>query len=410
MSKVLVIDEALPHPPDSGKRIRTFELTRRMARSHEVTLAYHDEGDTQVEAVEATRAVGIGPLAVRRKRLIKRGLPFAWDLGRNLFLSVPYMVMAHRTRAMQETVRRLVKEQGIELIHVEWTPLLANVPEDLDVPVVVSAHNVEADIWRRYHENETRRLHRAYIYRQYKKVERYERYAFGRADAVTAVSGHDAERIREMAPDTEVVTVENGVDPTYFAPDTEAQVRPHEMVFVGSLDWRPNIDAVHFVFDAVWPRIREAVPDATFSIVGRNPSPELVAKGQAQAGVTVHGSVPDVRPFVREAAISVVPLRIGGGSRLKICEALAMRRPVISTTIGAEGLELGDGITRVDGATAFADAVIAGFREPERLRAEAERGYERALSRYAWDALAPKQDACWRRVLGETDPEATIRA
>ena len=250
MKRVLVIDEALPFPADSGKRIRTTELLRRLTETFHVTLAYHDEGDTPEAAVEAARAAGLDLLPVPRKKLKKKGLAFGWDLLRNVFLRVPYMVMGHRTKAMRNAVAKHVA-QGVDLIHVEWTPLVANVPAGVGVPVCISAHNVEADIWRRYKENERSLPRKAYIALQHRKVRRFEQRALGAADAVTAVSEHDGERIRSWAGQAHTTVVPNGVNAEYFARQPDATIERNEILFVGSLDWRPNLDAITWTLDAL---------------------------------------------------------------------------------------------------------------------------------------------------------------
>lgn len=395
MKRVLVIDEALPFPADSGKRIRTTELLRRLTSDFAVTLAYHEEGDTPPEAIEAARDAGLALLPVPRSKLEKRGIRFAWDLLRNVFLSVPYMVMGHRTRALQDAVAAHVRETGTDLIHVEWTPLVANVPPDLGVPVCISAHNVEADIWRRYKENERSLPRKAYIALQHRKVRRFEQQALRSAQAVTAVSEHDGERIRSWTGQAHTTVVPNGVNAGYFARQPDAVVDRHEILFVGSLDWRPNLDAATWYLDALHEPLRERCPQAHLTIVGRNPPAWLLERGAATEGVEVHGSVPDVRPYMARSAICAVPLRIGGGSRLKICEALSMARPVVSTSVGAEGLVLGDGITIADGAEAFVDALAATLDDPAAAAQQAERGRARVMERYEWDRIAPLQAAAW---------------
>ncbi|MFV1959747.1 MAG: glycosyltransferase family 4 protein [Planctomycetota bacterium] len=401
MTRVLVIDEALPYPPDSGKRIRTFELLRRLAASFEIVTAYREGGPPPDGAGETVGAGGLSPRPVSRRPLRKRGLRFGFDLARNLVLPVPYMVMAHRTRAMRDAVRRAAVEFQPDLVHVEWTPLVANVPEDLGLPVVIAAHNVESQIWERTLENERHPLRRAYIATQVKKVARFEREALRRATRVVAVSEGDAERIRTWAGQEAVTVAPNGVDALTFAPRPDVAIEPESTLFVGSLDWRPNLDGVVFYLEAVWPRLKSRCPGATFTIVGRHPPAWLRERVAGLEGVRLEASVPDVRPYVARAAVEVVPLRIGGGSRLKICEALAMARPVVSTPVGAEGLDLEGGICLAQDGEAFARAVEGLFADPEAGRAMAARGRERVLERHEWGRIAPRLAQAWRQTIEE---------
>jgi glycosyltransferase involved in cell wall biosynthesis len=393
MMRVVVLDEECPWPLDSGKRIRTVELLRRLAPEFRIAMVFPRDPEVPEASLDALRALGVEPLPVPRRAPRKRGARFAWDLFRNLFTSRPYMAMAHRSRRVEARVRE--EAAGADLVHVEWTPLVVNVPADVAVPIVVTAHNVEADVWERSAGNERGRARRAYLALQARKVRRLEDACLRRADAVIAVSAHDAERIRERSGNPRVSVVENGVDTARFAPDPGARVDPASTLFVGSLDWRPNQDAVAWFLSDVWARVRARRPDARFSVVGRAPPPWLVERLGAAEGATLHASVPDVRPHVASAAVCVVPLRAGGGSRLKICEALAMGRPVVSTTVGAEGLSLGGGVAIADGADAFAEAVLDALADPAGAAARAARGRAAVLARHDWDRLARVQADVW---------------
>ena len=393
--RVLVVDEALPVPANSGKRIRTVELLRRLAKDHEIVFVAPEEVPTAAADVAIMRGYGIDVRLVPRRPLEKCGPRFAWDLLRNVFLCVPYMVMGHRVRAVRDAVAALASSWKPDVIHVEWTPLVANVPDGLGIPVVVSAHNVESDIWARYRTAEKGFLRRAYIGLQHRKVERFERAALAGADAVTAVSEKDGERIRSWTGQAHVTVVPNGVDAAYFAPQRDARVTPHELLFLGSLDWRPNQDGVLWFLERVFPLIRARVPEATLSVVGRAPPPWFTERVAKYEGATVAGSVPDVRPYLARAAVTVVPLRVGGGSRLKICEALAMERPVVSTTVGAEGLDVGPGVVLADEPSAFAEAVAAMLADPVAAMSAARAGRVRALSTHEWGQIAPLEARAW---------------
>ena len=393
--RVLVVDEALPVPVNSGKRIRTVELLRRLANDHAILFVAPEEGPTPEADLAEMRGYGLDVRLVPRRPLVKRGWRFAWDLLRNVFLPVPYMVMGHRLRAVREAVAEAAVTWKPDLVHVEWTPLVANVPADLGLPVVISAHNVESDIWARYREAERGFLRRAYVGLQHRKVARFERRALAQADAVTAVSEKDGARIRAWTGQAHVTVVPNGVDAARFAPDPSVAVAPHELLFLGSLDWRPNQDGVRWFLEHVFPAIRARVPDATLAVVGRAPPPWFAEEVSRVTGVRVAASVPDVRPFLARAAVTVVPLRVGGGSRLKICEALAMERPVVSTTVGAEGLDVGTGVVLADEPSQFADAVVATMADPEGAAHAARVGRARVLATHEWGTVAPLQARAW---------------
>ena len=250
---------------------------------------------------------------------------------------------------------------------------------------------MESLIWQRYHEAEDDLLKRWYIKQQWRKFERFERRAFAAATRVVAVSESDAALIRDRFGGRNVDVVDNGIDRGYYEgvqPDPD----PRTILFLGSLDWRPNLDAVGLLLDRIFPLVRAAEPAARLCLVGRKPAPALVQKIRGAPGVELHADVPDVRPFLSRSAIMVVPLRIGGGSRLKILEAMAAGLPVISSRVGAEGLELvpGEHYIAADQHEAMVGALLSSIRDPRPAQAMALRSRTFVLDRYDWDTLAER--------------------
>ncbi len=268
------------------------------------------------------------------------------------------------------------------------------------------AHNVESLIWQHYMETEKQPIKRWYIAQQFRKFERFERWAYSHCDTAIAVSEEDARLIRTRFDGRRVTVVDNGVDTTYFEPDTRIMRDPYRLLFLGSLDWRPNIDAVQLLCEEIFPAVRAQEQKATLQIVGRKPSEALSRMVEKQSGVELHADVPDVRPFLAGAGMLAVPLRIGGGSRLKILEALAAGLPVVTTTIGVEGLHLlkDEQVTIADSPADFARSILAGMHDPETLRQQGERGRQTVVSRYDWSGLADKLEAVWLEAVGMTTP------
>ena len=397
--RVALVDEELPYPPTSGKRIRTLNLTLRLARRHELTYLCHRNAD----AAEARQAAafladhGVRTVVVDRTVPAKSGPAFYARLAANLFSPLPYSVATHTSRALRRALQIHAATQPVDLWHCEWSPY-ARALRGVPGPRVVVAHNVESVIWRRYYETEPHPLRRWYVGRQWRKFERYERRALGTADRTVAVSGLDADRLRDDFGVRRVDVVENGVDTAYFRPGAARRV-PGRLLFLGSLDWRPNLDGVARLLDEVFPAVRAAAPDATLAVVGRNPPDWLRRRAGAEPGVELYADVPDVRPFLAGCALMVVPLRVGGGSRLKILEALASGVPVVSTRVGAEGLclEPGRDLTVTEDVAGLAPAVAAALRNPDAARRQAESGRRAVLRRYDWDALADDLERVWAR-------------
>jgi glycosyltransferase involved in cell wall biosynthesis len=233
-------------------------------------------------------------------------------------------------------------------------------------------------------------------------MRRAERAACARADVTIAVSEADQHLLQQLAPTARCVAVPTGVDAAYFTPSGRPEI-PQRLVFTGSMDWHPNEDAILYFSEAILPRIRAEVPDVTVTVVGRTPGAHLRAVAE-RAGIVVTGTVDDVRPYIDEASVYIVPLRAGGGTRLKIFEALAMAKAVVSTTVGAEGLALtpDQNVCIADEPHAFADAVIALVREPARRRALGQAGRQLVEDRYSWERVAGIFDDYCRSVMTAT--------
>jgi glycosyltransferase involved in cell wall biosynthesis len=266
---------------------------------------------------------------------------------------------------------------------------------------VIFTHNVEAEIWRRHAETDRPRLARLLYRMQHRRMRTYEGRTLGRFDAVLAVSDVDRDTFGRLYPGSvkrAIHVVPTGVDTGFFAPSPSEPASRH-LVFTGSMDWLPNEDAMTFFCSEVLPRIRAHDPNTTLTIVGRAPT-RGVRKLADLDGVTVTGRVDDVRPYVGGAAVYVVPLRIGGGTRLKIFEAMAMGKAVVSTSVGAEGLPVSDGehLLIADQPAAFADRVLELFRDLSRRRSLEESARSLVMERYDWSAVAGELETALVRV------------
>lgn len=406
---VAVLDEELPFPLTSGKRIRTYNLLARLAARHRVTVLCHKNPDRSeaLAAEDEFRTLGIETVVVDRTVPPKSGPSFYARLAGNLLSPLPYSVSTHASPALAEAVRRHAGTNRVDLWHCEWTPYAQVLRDALGERLAaarwsVMAHNVESLIWRRYAETADNPMKRWYIRQQLKKFEKFERWAYSTATAPIAVSGADADLMRNEFGAARVGVVDNGVDVDHFRPQRDVERDPAQMLFMGSLDWRPNLDAANILLTEVLPEVRALEPRATAMLVGRRPPEWLRAKVAATPGAELHADVPDVRPFLARCGFLVVPLRIGGGSRLKILEALAAGTPVVSTRVGAEGLDLAPGRDLLIGDTheELVSTVLASIRRPEELADTAESGRQQVLARYSWDLLAKRLDDVWTEASG----------
>jgi len=397
--KILIIDEEFPYPLNTGKRLRSFNLTKVLAQHNDV--AYLAYGDINSKAAGYLREHNIETIAVPPHNRVKHGLMFYIRLFLNLFCPLPYIVTSHRTKYYQEKLNKLIATSDYDIVICEWTPYAIFIKPLENIKKIVVAHNIESFIWNRYVENESNLFKRIYTSLQRDKVHRFEKICFFWSDGATAVSDLEAEVISEFGVEYNVETVDNGVDLEYFKPQDNSIISD-ELVFTGSMDWRPNQDAVQYFVEDVLPLIRKTRPSIMFTAVGRKPPDNIVKLGEID-GVTITGTVDDVRPYIARAALYVVPLRIGGGSRLKILEAMAMQKPILSTTVGAEGLHAtpGEHIAIADGAQGLADEVIACLDNKEGCAHIALNGLKLVQSRYSWSELGMKLDRYLKQIVAK---------
>lgn len=408
--RILWVKTELLHPVDRGGRIRSYQMLRQLRELHHVTYLALDDGSAGEDAAARAHEYCHRLLRVPVPQARRGSLRFYAGLAGNLASSLPYVCWKFRSAALEARIRELVEADEIDLVVCDFLYPSSNVPADLPVPVVLFQHNVEAQIWRRHLDVASNPLARSYFALQWRRMRRFEMAECRRVSHVVAVSDADRDRIRDEYGVSSVSAVPTGVDTDYFRPSRAVQASPHELVFTGAMDWLPNEDGMSWFAAEILPLVRRLVPTATLTIVGRNPSATVRALAERVDGVTVTGGVPDVRPFLERAAAFVVPLRIGGGTRLKIYEAMAMERPVVSTNIGAEGLPLRDGreVVLADGPERFARAVADLLTDRTRADQIARTAAERVRAEFSWRRVAEQfSDSCLALVPGEDPAPAT---
>lgn len=396
---VAIIDGDVSYPATSGKRLRTLNLMLQVAKRHRITYVGRCAADSEEARVAPAflKQHNIAPVLVHHPVPQKSGLAFYARLAGNLVSSWPYSVTSHQSEPMRQAVSDLAAKAPVDLWQLEWTGYLPMIEPHVKGPRVVIAHNVDTLIWQRYYENEPNFVKRQFLKTQWHKFRDFEKYAFTQATRVVAVSAEDANLIRNDFGQPNVDVVDNGIDKDFFA-NVQGQRDPGAILFLGALDWRPNLDAIDLLLDKIFPKVRAAEPNARLLIVGRNPPAGLSERAAAIPGVALQANVADVRPYLATSGVMSVPLRIGGGSRLKILEALACGLPVVSTRVGAEGLLVKPGEDYVQAEEdAMADALVHAVRNHAAMVALAEHGRRLVLETYDWSVLAAKLEVSWQR-------------
>lgn len=373
------------HPTTKGGQIRTLEMLRQMHRRHEIHfVAFADPAEPEgpARAPEyCTRAWPV-PLSVPPRRSLR----FALAAAANLASPLPLSIERYRSAAMRQTISKLLAEPFDSIVCDFLTPA-PNI--DAIEDCVLFEHNVETVIWERHAETAGNPLLGSYMRLQARRMERYEADLCRRVRHVVAVSETDAQRFRERFGLESVTAIATGIDATAFAPPEEPVAPAADLAFTGSMDWMPNIDGVAWFVESVMPLIWQRRPECTLAVVGRTPVPRI-RELAADPRIRVTGTVPDIRPSLWGSRVAVVPLRIGGGTRLKIYEAMAAGIPVVSTAIGAEGLPVtpGEHIALADTPEALARACLDLLEQPQQAATMAAAARQLVASRFTWDRVA----------------------
>jgi sugar transferase (PEP-CTERM/EpsH1 system associated) len=375
-------------PLDSGGKIRSFHILRELARNHRVTyFGFHAEQENaaQRELEHIFDGVICVPLHLPKAKSASELLEYAGGV----FSSQPYNIRKYCRPEVVRELRNLLASSKFDVLVCDFLVPAGAVPWELPIPKVLFTHNVEALIWKRHYEVAHNPLWKLLSWREWKAMSRAERTYLQKADHVLAVSSTDRDCFAEIIPSSKLTVVPTGVDVEYFRPlDDEIE---NTLVFTGSMDWLPNEDGICYFAQEILPKIRREIPNVKLNIVGRKPSARLQALARGDVNhIHLTGWVDDIRPHLGQGAVCVVPLRIGSGTRLKIFEAMAMAKAVVSTTIGAEGLPVqhGSEILLADTPDAFAESVVILLRDNARRKTLGRAARELVESKYSWASVA----------------------
>ncbi len=393
--RILFLTPQLPYPPEQGTAIRNYHLLSQTATRHDVSLLSFVEPGTanlaplqaicsQVQTIPAPRRTK----AQRLKTLLTSRAP---DMARRL-AAEPYAQALHQMLAQEPY--DIVQVEGIEL--ASYGLMIKAWPEAGSPALVFDDHNAEYLLQKRAFGTDIRRPRRwpqaAYSGIQWRRLRHFEHQICHRADAVLTVSEADAQAVRQLGPGIEPLAIPNGVDTEAYRTDLpdSLPLRHPNVVFTGKMDYRPNVDAMRWFHSQVWPEIRRQLPDVHLYIVGKGPSAEILQMAD-DPGVTVTGYVPDILPYFGGADVYIVPLRVGGGTRLKVLEALATGLPMVSTRLGVEGIALQDGqhALLADTPAEFAQTAVRLLGDGALRQSLAQQARDLAVQRYDWRNIIP---------------------
>jgi len=393
---VLILDEWLPSMRDCGKSIRSFALLAPLAQKHRITYLAHVDGTAQPDNVRKMEEAGFEVVCVPRRKLYGSLPAILLGAVPALFDRLPISVRRHFSPDYAAAVRKLVTERKFDLVHVEWTHYGVYLPFIERLPSFVCTHNVEFLSWKRFVKATRNPVKKMLGLHEAAKLYRFEKESYRRADGLSVVSDEDAKIVRTEFGVDDVCVIPNGVDIAAYD-EMPNMPKPNHLVYCGSMDVFVNQDAVTYFIKGIFPLILKRKPETTLTVIGRNPPPWLLAMRNERIRFT--GVLADVRQPLKEGAVEIVPLRIAGGSRLKILEAFAAKVPVLSTTIGAEGLavEHEKNVILADTPEDFAGRCIRLLDDEALRKSLAAEGRRLVDEQYDWSRLSPPVEAAWTR-------------
>ncbi len=388
--KILFVIPYSPATPTFGGALRIYHILKQVCKKHDVTVTgFCKPGEVQ----DLERQI---PELRGKVHCIDE--PYStphlrWKLVSSLFSRHSHWYMGIQSIQLQQMVDRILAEDKFDVIHCEF-PAMAYFSFNGDAKKVIDCHNVEYDNFRRMSKINRDLIRKLYYRYESYKIRREELAVCSRQDAIFTTSKRDRELFDEDIPEVPKFVIPNGVDLEYFQ-SGETKPEEHALVFVGMMGYTPNYDGITYFLDKIFPRITSKVPDAKIYIVGKNPPASIV--NRASSKVIVTGFVDDIRPYVHRSSVYVVPLRMGGGTRLKIIEAFAMKKPIVTTSIGCEGLDVknGEHLLIADQPDRFAKSVIELMRDDKFADQLITEGYKLASRQYGWNTIGDRLDEAY---------------
>jgi len=385
---ILIITTRLPYPTNNGAKIRAFQIIKALACKHNVTLISYFGSEREADYFEVFSSMGVNLVPILNPAIDRPvGLR---ELITSLTSGLPLSVGKYNDQRLSEAIAKNVK--GQDVIHCEHMHIAHYAFKYMDIPKVLDAHNVETQIAHRMTKCESNLLKKLILSLNSRAMRAYEKKVCSKLDLVLSVSPEDKLTLESDFGSRNVQLLENGVDVGFFHPDMfPGKQNKLKMVFVGAMDWLPNSDGViNFVTDTL-PLIRKHNSAIQLDIVGKDPPESVISLGTIE-GVRVTGTVDDVRPYIADSRVYVVPLRFGGGTRLKILEAFASGKPVVSTSLGCEGIACcnGEHLLIADTPVDFAASVIRLLQDQVYCSTLTNNARKLAVETYSWDVICAK--------------------
>jgi len=398
---ILFLSTRSPYPLISGHSLRTYHILKGAAQKHNVilvTFIQEPEHELKEENLERLRSFCREVYPFRIPVDMSR-FSLGISLFLNLFSPLPFVAKKYDAPMMRQKIREIIKKEHIDLVHVDLLPLTVYNNEYEHLPKILVNHNVESIRLYRWFQTEPNILKKVYLGIQWSKLRLFERSAMRKFDSCVVVSETDKRLLEEMGVSSRLFVVPNGTDTEFFK-STGKKTVENSVLWLGHMDVHTNKDAVLYFWREIYPLLREQRPMVRVTFLGTAPPKEISDAAKRNEQVTVTGFVDDIRPYLDEAAVMVVPIRIGSGTRLKILDAMAMGKAIVSTSVGCEGINVSDGrnILIADTPEDFTDKTIELLKN-EGLRSNLEKNALKLAKTYDWNLIWEKQEIVYQEVM-----------
>jgi sugar transferase (PEP-CTERM/EpsH1 system associated) len=395
--RILTLISKFPWPLTDGAVIRDFNLLREAAKRHQVSLLCFLFKPTDREHFDTLRPyckkiVGIDLVRPKWRQLT--------NAAQSLVTSDPFITREYWRTEMAEALEKFVDEERIDVIHSHFLHMSQYVGHKRSAAFVHDAHNLEHVLWQRMERTTTNPFKKAFIRSQYGKLVRLQQHVARASEKCVVLSDEDRAEYLRICPEADITTVPNGADVEYWTPgDANGLAEPPSVLYFGNLSWPPQADAAVYFHNKILPLVRQRVPEVKFYIAGQNP-PDTV-KTLASENVIVTGFVPDMREYVSRAAVVVMPLRTGAGTKHRVFQAMCMKKPVVCTAVAAEGIALTHGETAMlaDDPETFANATVSLLQDGALRQRLGERGRQLVLDRYDWRAIYERLEEAFQEAV-----------
>jgi glycosyltransferase involved in cell wall biosynthesis len=403
VARILYLTQVLPYPLNTGARVRQYYVLRYLSQEHEVTLASFVRADDQLEHIAHLRSVCADVQTVPMQRSRWRD---AQAVVQGVARRQPIVIARDEIAPMQELLERLLASRQFDVVHADQVSMSQYGLRGRAVRRVLDLHNAMYLVTQRLAEHEPHPIKRLVTRRETKALARYEAQLCAKYDQVVFVTDQDRraiqaqiERLRVPVPPDRFTTIPICTDPSEKKP-IKPVARPHRVTALGVMFWPPNAEGVMWFAREAWPQVQAQFPEACLTVVGKNPPPELLALNESH-GIEVTGYVPDLDQILAETAVFIVPLRAGGGMRVKILDTWCWGLPIVSTSIGAEGIDLGqdETILIADSAAEFAQAVRHVLGDPDRAQRLRINGRSWVEQQYDWRRVYQAWDKVYAKLL-----------